>query len=274
MDLLDLPTEITRLIVQHSYEPWNVHLRKLQINKDASWRFEASGVPDWNLQLTCHTLSNMAKEAEKYSFTGKMYIEEETSAMSLVYEAFIETAQTNAKLDWVRRNITALRFSNPTHNPATWRFVHSLYAPELPKLRRIELDCRYFYHFATHNVPNAEDFISGKDGKLEKAIDFRQSFFLRCERFMVHSVRRGTAIRVIRDMSVREGTDRCRAVVILDVLRCSWGFADVIEQAVAIDYVADDAGKLVLDWNTLETKAAVINGWPRNIRQALGTLDI
>lgn len=220
MDLLDLPSEITRLIVQHSYEPWSIQLRKLVIDKDSSWRFEASGVPDWNLQLTCRVLRDMAKEAEKTSFSGKMYIEEETSAMSLVYEAFIETAQTNAKLEWVQQNITTLRFSNPTHNPVIWRFVHSLYAPDLPKLQRIELDCRYFYHFAVHNVANAEEFMSGKDGKLEKILDFRQSFFLRCERFMNHAVRRGLTIRVIRDMGVREGTDRCKAVVIFETMRC------------------------------------------------------
>lgn len=221
MDLLDLPTEITRMIVQHSFDPWDIQLRKLEIDKDSSWRFQASGLPDWNLQLTCHFLRDMAKEAERRSFTGKMFIEEETSAISLVYEAFIETAQTNARLEWVRQNVTTLRFSNPTHNPVIWRFVHSLYAPELPRLQRIELDCRYFYHFAVHNVANAEDFMSGKDGRLGKILDFRQSFFLRCERFLNHCLRRGLTVRVIRDMGVREGVDRCRAVVSVETLLCS-----------------------------------------------------
>lgn len=220
MNLLDLPTEITRLIVQHSYEPWSINLRKLVVDKDSSWRFEASGAPGRSLQLTCHALSDMAKEAEQHSFSGKMYIEEETSAMSLVYEAFIETAQTNANFEWVRQNVTTIRFSNPTHNPAVWRFVHSLYAPDLPRLRKIELDCRYYYHFAVHNIGNTEEFMSGKDGKLEKLIDFRQSFFLGCERFLVHSVRRGLAIRVIRDMGVREGIDRCKAMVRFGTLFC------------------------------------------------------
>lgn len=213
MYLLDLPTEITRLIVQACYEPWNITISKLIVNKDSSWRFEANGLPKWDLQLTCHILRDMAKEAERNSFTREMFIEEDTSAMSLVYEAFIEAAQTNARLEWVRQNVNAVRFSNPSYNPAVWRFVHSLYAPELPRLQRFELDCRYAHHFAVHNVINAGDFMSGKDGKLEKLIDYRQSFFLGCERFLVHSVRHGLAIRVIRNMGVREGTDRCRAMV-------------------------------------------------------------
>lgn len=48
----------------------------------------------------------------------------------------------------------------------------------------------------------------------------------------------------------------------------------MIEQAVGIDYVADDAGKLVLDWNSLKCMTAVIDGWPRSIREALGTLNV
>lgn len=221
MNLLDLPTEITRLIIQHYYEPWSIQFRRMEVDNDGRWRFEMSGVPDWNLQLTCHVLRDMAREAERTSFSGKMYIEEETSAMSLLYETFIETAQTNSRLDWVRQNVTTLRFSNPSYNPVTWRFVHSLHAPQLPKLQRIELDCRYFYHFAVHNVVNAEEFMSGKDGKLGKILDFRQSFFLRCEKFVLHCLRRGLTIRVIRDMGVREGTDRCRAVVGFGTLFCS-----------------------------------------------------
>lgn len=229
MHLLDLPTEITRLIVQSYYQPWSINLCKLAVEKDASWRFEAGGLPEWHLQLTCHTLRDMAKEAEKNAFTGKMFIEEETSAMSLVYEAFIEAAQTNTRLDWVRQNVKNIRFSNPTNNPAVWRFVHSLYAPELPALQRIELDCRYAYHFAVHNVQNAASFISNADGRLEKLLDYRHSFFLVCERFLLHSVRRGLAVRVIRDMGVREGVDRCRAVVGTIALIPSNDFADDIE---------------------------------------------
>lgn len=230
MYLLDLPTEITRLIVQSCYEPWNIHICKLAIDKDARWRFEAGGLPNWELQLTCRTLRDMAREAEKDTFTGKMYIEEELSAMSLVYEAFIEATQTNERLDWVRRNVNVVRFSNPTNNPAVWRFVHSLYEPKLPKLQSIELDCRYASHFAVHNVASAAEFISGADGKLEKLLDYRQSFFLGCERFLVHSVRRGIAVRVIRNLGVREGIDRCKAMV--GLLKLTLGrFADDLDRS-------------------------------------------
>lgn len=274
MHILDLPTEITRLIVQSYYEPWSISICKLSVNKDASWRFEAGGLPDLNLQLTCHALQEMAKEAERNSFTGKMFIEEETSAMSLVYEAFIEAAQTNTRLNWVRQHVKSARFRNPTNNPAVWRFVHSLYTPELPKLQRIELDCRYAYHFAVHNVVNAADFISGADGRLEKLLDYRHSFFLVCERFLLHSVRRGLAIRVIRDMGVREGIDRCRAMVRV-VAPSNWAVLLMFAaKVVAINYVADDGGQLMLDWRSLESNSTVIERWPDKIREALATLEI
>lgn len=272
MNFLDLPVEILRLIVQHS---WNSQLRQLStFDRNWTWRFEASGVADWNLQSTCRLLGDMTKEVREKSFSGKMYIDEVTSAISPIYETFIESTQTNARFEWIRRNITVLRFSNPNNNPAVWRFGHSLYGPALPKLQRIELDCRYRFHFAVHNVDDAEEFLSGRDGKLEKLIDFRQSFFLGCEKFLNYSVRHGVTVRVIRDMGVREGTDRCKAVVSSGIVAVTLRFADKVKQAVAIDYVADDAGRLVLDWNSLQCVTAVINGWPGNIRGALGTLNI
>lgn len=230
MNLLDLPTELVRLIiVQHLYGPWSVHLRPLAVkdkDRDAGgngWRFEATGLPPRNLQLTCRVLGEMAAEAERASFTGRMYITEDTSVMSPTYRAFVEAAEAHNNttttngggvgLEWLRCNVTALRLSNPEINPAVWRFVHALYSPVLPRLRRIELDCRYHYHFAVHNVGSCDDFFSREYGRLERLIDYRQSFFLGCERFLLRAVRSGLAVQVIRNMGVREGNDRCRAVV-------------------------------------------------------------
>lgn len=218
MSFLDLPIEIIRLIIQHS---WDSQHRKLStFDKNWTWRFEESSVPNWNLQLTCRLLGDLAQEIKTKSFRGVMYITEDTSAMSPIYESFIESTQTNVRFEWIRQNITVLRFSNPTNNPAVWRFGHFLYGSDLPKLERIELDCRYRFHFAVHNVDDAEEFLSGRDGKLEKLIDFRQSFFLGCEKFLNYNVRRGVAVRVIRDMGVREGIDKCKAVVSPDVSLC------------------------------------------------------
>lgn len=107
-----------------------------------------------------------------------------------------------------------------------------------------------------HNVRNLKDFLSGADGRLEKQIDYRQAFFLSDEKFLLENVKRGIAVTVIREMGVRELDDRCQAVV------------------VAIDYVADDAGNLVLDWKSLQVKVAQINGWPQNIRPALAGLEM
>lgn len=45
-------------------------------------------------------------------------------------------------------------------------------------------------------------------------------------------------------------------------------------KVVAIDYVADESGQLVLDWNSLDSNTAIIERWPDKIREALGRLDV
>lgn len=48
----------------------------------------------------------------------------------------------------------------------------------------------------------------------------------------------------------------------------------ILNQVVAIDYVANESGHLMLDWNSLESKATIIERWPDKIREALRTLEI
>lgn len=264
MQLLDLPTELLRLIVQHCYDPWTIRLRNLEAKPDSSWTCKTEGLPVLSLLTVCKVLSRMAAEKECSSFSGIIEIEEQVSAMGTTLIAFSGNVGTR-RHEWLRDRVHTLKYSNPTMNPARWRFhprnpsvqnPNSWVPTYFPKLRHIVLNCRYQSLFAMHNLRNLKDFLSGADGRLEKQIDYRQAFFLSDERFLLENVKRGIAITVIREMGVRELDDRCQAVV------------------VAIDYIADNAGKLVLDWTSLQVKIAQINGWPQNIRPTLASLEI
>jgi len=41
-----------------------------------------------------------------------------------------------------------------------------------------------------------------------------------------------------------------------------------------VNYVEGESGKLVLDWNSLETESAPIVGWPHNIRVTVDSLRL
>jgi len=226
MNLLDLPPEILRLIVQHCYEPWAIRVHGLH---DAPGRLKIEGVPSGSLLRICRPLHELAKEMEVRSFTGHLHLEEkspgfrltsESPRIGLTYESFVGSRNRGLKpgprLDWVRKNVRTIRFTNPGINPANWKFHRHLHHfKEFPNLKTIELDCRWPWHFAVHNVDSAEDFLCRREGRLDREMDYRHSFFLSCERFLHLCVCDGIAVTVIRAMGLREGNKKCQAVVSL-----------------------------------------------------------
>lgn len=282
MQLLDLPTELLGLIVQQYYDPWTIYLSELTVNQDSSWHFCFKGSPAISLFTTCKQLSYLAMEEESRAFRGTVDIEENVSAMGTTLVAFKESVSTG-RYSWLQTRLRTLRYSNPTMNPARWRFhprtptasnPGSWLDVYFPKLERIILDCRYQSLFAVHNVRNLQAFLTGTDGRLEKQIDYRQAFFLSDERFLLWNIRRGITVTVIREMGVREMDDRCQAVVCHQIRTNVIVHAKYCIQVVAIDYVRDENYQLVLDWESLKSKTAEIRGWPHNIRPTLASLDI
>jgi len=215
MNILDLPPEILRLILQHCYEPWAIRVRRLH---DASRRLEIEGVPSGSLLRVCRPLHELAKEVEVRSFTGCLHLEERSPEMGLTYELFVDSRkrgfELGPRLEWVRRNVRTIRFTNPGINPAKWKFQRQLHHfTEFPNLKTIELDCRWPYHFAVHNVDSAEDFLCRREGRLDREMNYQHSFFLSCERFLVLTVCHGIAVTVIRAMGLRQANEKCQAVV-------------------------------------------------------------
>jgi len=214
MLLLELPWEVLVLIVQQFYEPWTIKIHKLEVPHDMVLRLKIEGVPSDNLLRVCRPLHKLAREAERQSFSGALHVEERSSVMGLTCEAFINSMKPGPRLDWIRQNVKTIRFSNPGSNPATWKFHRRMHHfPDFPNLQRVELDCRWPYHFAIHNVDSADDFLGRKEGHLDREMDYRHSFFLSCERFLHHTVSDGIAVTVIRAMGVRQGDEKCQAVV-------------------------------------------------------------
>jgi len=78
MQLLDLPSELLRLIVQDCYDPWTIQLRKSKVAHDIAWRLEIGGVPSDNVLRVNRTLHDLAKKAEIQSFTGTLHVKEES----------------------------------------------------------------------------------------------------------------------------------------------------------------------------------------------------
>lgn len=220
MELLDLPVEILQLVVERFYEPWNIHLRKLQVLDEGSWRLESGGMPPLDLLLTCRTLFTIAREAEKMSFGGTMYVDENTATMGLTCSTFMDLLEGTPRHEWLQERLRTISFVNPASNPALWRV--RLFWPSYPNLKRIELDCRYQFHFAVHNVTSTSEFLSGTDGVLMKYMDFRKSFFLSCEKFFHIATSKGVSVNVIRAMGVREGKARCQAVVRMICPKSTW----------------------------------------------------
>lgn len=214
MQLLDLPSELLHLIVQHCYEPWTIQVRKSDVAHDIAWRLEIGGVPSDKFLRINRTLHDLAKEAEIQSFTGSLHVEEESPLIGLICESFINCTKSSPRLDWIRQNVKTIRFTNPHNNPAKWKVHRGLHHfVDFPNLKSVELDCRWPYHFAIHNVDSAEDFLSRREGRLDREMDYRYSFFLSCERFLNHTVCDGIAVTVIRAMGLRQGNDKCQAVV-------------------------------------------------------------
>lgn len=213
MSLLSLPTEVRRLIVQQYYEPWSIHLRKLQVFDEGAWKLEVGGCPDISLLLTCRALYTLAVEAEAASFSGTMSVDENTAIMGLTCSTFMDLLEGTPRYKWVQEHLRTISFVNPASNPALWRV--RLHWELYPNVRRVELDCRYQFHFAIHNVASMADFLAGHDGVLVKYMDFRKSFFLSCEKFFQIATGKGVSVNVIRAMGVREGKSKCQAVVCL-----------------------------------------------------------
>lgn len=215
-NLLDLPNEILDSIFDALYEPWDLQIRIIDV---VTWDLRISGYPPRSYLSTCKVLSQMARKAESRSFSGALRIREEVAEFGYVCEAFVKHMQDFKYFQWFQDRINVIKFSNPVVPPAVWRFAQTPYYSYFPNVRRIELDCRWVAFYANHNVPSAADFFSGADGRLIKLLDYRLAFFLSCEKFLFRTLRAGVAITVIREMGVREMTDRCQAVVsILDKL--------------------------------------------------------
>lgn len=210
MNILDLPTEILSLITHHLFEKWDLYIRTIDV---VTSDLVMSGYPPRSYLKICKILSVLVKEAESQSFSGVLQIREETAEFGSVCEAFIRHIQDSKYFPWFQDRVRVIKFSNPNVPPAVWRFSPVPYYSYFPNVRRIELDCRWVAFFANHNVRSAADFFSGADGKLVKLMDYRQAFFLSCERFLFRTVRQGVAVTVVREMGVRELTDRCQAVV-------------------------------------------------------------
>lgn len=214
MHLLDLPSEILQLIVQHCYEPWTIQVRNSQFASDCFGRLEILGVPSNSLLRVCRSLHDLARDAETRTFTGSLHIEEKWSALGLTYVSFTNSMEPGPRFEWMRQNVKTIRLTNPGRNPATWKVTKTLHQfVDFPELESVELDCRWPYHFAIHNVDNAEDFLSRKEGRLDRELDYRHSFFLSCERFLHLTVCAGITVTVIRAMGLRQGDDKCQAVV-------------------------------------------------------------
>lgn len=221
MHLLDLPFEILDSIVQHCYEPWTIQVRKLQVPNDIVWRLEIDGVPSDSLLRVCRPLYDLAKKIATQSFTGGLHIEERSSVIGLTCESFINSVQRGPRLDWIRQNVRTIRFTNPGSNPAKWKFHNRLYHfADFPSLKTVELDCRWPYHFAIHNVDSVENFLWRREGRLDRELDYRYSFFLSCEKFLHLTVCDGIAVTVIRAMGLRQGSGKCQAVVCLPPCFC------------------------------------------------------
>lgn len=209
-NLLDLPNEILSLIIDNLYEPWDLQIRVIDV---VSWDLRISGYPPRSYLRICKELSRIARETESQCFSGVLRIREEVAEFGTVCEAFIRHIQDFKFFQWLQDRINVIKFSNPIVPPAVWRFAQTPYYSYFPSVKRVELDCRWVAFYANHNVPSSADFFSGADGRLVKLLDYRLAFFLSCEKFLFRTVRRGIAVTVIREMGVRERTDRCQAVV-------------------------------------------------------------
>lgn len=123
MNLLDLPNEILRSIVQQCYGQWSIHIRRVELEDGIMiLKLEVGGVPSRNLLLTCRDLSANAREIETQSFTGELYVEESSSQMGLTYQSFVNSIKSSKQLQWLRDNIKVIKFTNPSCNPAIWKF--------------------------------------------------------------------------------------------------------------------------------------------------------
>lgn len=212
MQLLDLPSEILRLIVDQVYDPWTptLNFREPLVSEPSVW-WHIYGTPPAALLTTCSTLSQLAKEAEKTSFSGTFHLEDISQFED--YEIFCRTP----RFEWLRMNVRVVKVSDSRRNPCRWRLQPLCWTGSddlpFPQLQRIELNCRFPSLFALHNVPSLTEFLSGSDGRLEKQMDYRRTFFFSDERFLLKTLRSGLPVTVVREMGVREKTERCQAVV-------------------------------------------------------------
>lgn len=252
--LIDLPTEILLVILQHFYREWSVQLGELTACEDGRFELQADGMPGIAVLQTCRAMYRLCQRVEEQTFTGRLWAFEKIATLGLLPQNFVEGLVDTPRHQWIQRNVKVIRFHNGEINPAVWKVY--LRWDDFPHLRRVELDCRYTTHFAIHNVSSFHDFIGNENGELEKCMDFRRSFFLSCEKFFVHATKRGVKVTVIRAMGVREGRQYCQAVV------------------VAVDYMQDDQGRLVLDMDHVRTQARPIFKWPQGIKPALAALSI
>lgn len=215
MSLLDLPTEILRAVVEAYYEPWSLQVRRLPSDTPSLIvHLEVLGLPDRSLLYTCKELHSIARGIENESFTGELRVEETSSQMGVTLDSLINSIRSPHKVRWIKENVTTIKFSNKGCSPNVWSFPKQLHwTSAFSALKLIELDCRYPYHFATHNVESTADFLANKEDRLTREMDYRHAFFLSCEKFLITTTSAGIPIRVLRSMGVRQGKEPCQAVV-------------------------------------------------------------
>ena len=222
MSLLDLPTEILRSVIEAYYEPWSLHVRRLPNTGSLIVQLEVLGLPDRSLLYTCKDLYDIAIEMENNNFIGELSVEETTAQMGVTCDSLLNSIRSPHKLRWIKENVKTIKFSNKGFSPNVWSFPKQLsWMSAFSALELVELDCRYPYHFAMHNVESMTDFLANKEDRLTREMDYRHAFFLRCEKFLFKTTSGGIPIRVVRSMGVREGSELCQAVVSLNEIRRS-----------------------------------------------------
>lgn len=125
--LLDLPIEIQRLIFYHYIGgAYNITLEHERLTMLRS-RFSITGIPAYDLLLTCKHFYEHAAPMRKTLFTGSL----------ILHSVFILVPlKRQDRFKWLRENVQCLHFSDSSVHPERW----STYYESFTNLRRLEID--------------------------------------------------------------------------------------------------------------------------------------
>lgn len=159
--LLDLPIEIQRLIFYHylggSYDITLEHERLTMLRS----RFSITGIPSYDLLLTCKHFYEHAGPMRRSLFTGSL----------ILHSVFILVPlKRQDRFRWLRENVQCLHFSDSSVHPERW----STYYESFRNLRRLEIDfplVRKLLSSATSGQGDGggiklEDVLEGKEDTL------------------------------------------------------------------------------------------------------------